>query len=88
MNELINALGFLDYRDFLAANKYIIESKKSSNYHVYARGQILAAAMNKYEYMISGKIFILSSFFNLYFRPNKEKYGAKSEGRINGKKFN
>lgn len=47
MDELIQKLGFLDYRDFLAINKYIIESKKASDYHIYARGQVLAAAMRK-----------------------------------------
>lgn len=55
MDKLIEALGYLDYRDLLAANKYMLESKKKSNYHKYARGQVLAAAMGRLEYIISNE---------------------------------
>lgn len=33
MDELIQKIGYLDYRDALACNKYIIEAKKHSNLH-------------------------------------------------------
>ena len=32
MDELIDKLGYMDYRDLLACNKYIIEAKKSKEY--------------------------------------------------------
>ena len=47
MDQLVEKLGFLDYRDFLAVNKYIIESKRAEEYHVFARGQILSEAMKR-----------------------------------------
>lgn len=33
MDELIKKLGYLDYRDFLALNKYIFDAKKSEDAH-------------------------------------------------------
>ena len=33
MDELVDMLGYMDYRDALACNKYIIEAKRSQNYH-------------------------------------------------------
>ena len=33
MDELIEKLGYLDYRDALAANKYILEAKRHGDYH-------------------------------------------------------
>lgn len=33
MDELIEKLGYMDYRDALACNKYIIEAKRSGDYH-------------------------------------------------------
>lgn len=33
MDELVLKLGFMDYRDALACNKYIIEAKRSGDYH-------------------------------------------------------
>ncbi len=33
MEELVEKLGYMDYRDALACNKYIIEAKKSGDYH-------------------------------------------------------
>lgn len=41
MDELISKLGYMDYRDALACNKYIIESKRSGDYHQLARGRVL-----------------------------------------------
>lgn len=52
MDELVEKLGFLDYRDFLAVNKYIIESKRSQEYHTFARGQILSQAVKRYLYLL------------------------------------
>ena len=33
MDELVEKLGYMDYRDALACNKYIIEAKRSKDYH-------------------------------------------------------
>lgn len=41
MDELITKLGYMDYRDALACNKYILETKRSGDYHQIARGRIL-----------------------------------------------
>ena len=37
MDELVEKLGYMDYRDALACNKYIIEAKKHGDYHQQAR---------------------------------------------------
>ena len=33
MDELVEKLCYMDYRDALACNKYIIEAKRSGEYH-------------------------------------------------------
>ncbi len=33
MDELVKKLGYMDYRDALAANKYILEVKRHGDYH-------------------------------------------------------
>jgi hypothetical protein len=33
MDELVEKLGYLDFRDALAANRYILEAKKHGDYH-------------------------------------------------------
>lgn len=33
MDELVEKLGYMDYRDALACNKYILEAKRSNDYH-------------------------------------------------------
>jgi hypothetical protein len=33
MDELVLKLGYMDYRDALACNKYILEAKRSTDYH-------------------------------------------------------
>ena len=33
MDELVTKLGYMDYRDALAVNKYILESKRHGDYH-------------------------------------------------------
>ena len=47
MDELVEKLGYLDYRDALAANKYILESKKHGDYHQQARARTLSLAMSR-----------------------------------------
>jgi hypothetical protein len=32
MDQLIEQLGYMDYRDALACNKYILEAKRSADY--------------------------------------------------------
>ena len=47
MDDLVASLGYMDYRDALACNKYIIEAKRSGDYHQIARGRILETAFNR-----------------------------------------
>ena len=49
MDDLVNKLGYMDYRDALAANKYILEAKRHGDYHQQARAKILTVAMSKYN---------------------------------------
>jgi len=46
MDQLISGLGYLDYWDFLAANKYVMEAKKSTDSYQRARGEFLEKAFN------------------------------------------
>ena len=46
MDELVSKLGYMDYRDALACNKYIMEAKRSGEYHQVARARILEVAFN------------------------------------------
>jgi hypothetical protein len=45
MDQLVWKLGYMDYRDALACNKYIVETKLSGDYEQIARGQILQSAL-------------------------------------------
>jgi hypothetical protein len=47
MDELVEKLGYLDFRDALAANKYILEAKKHGDYHQQARVRTLSLAMSR-----------------------------------------
>jgi hypothetical protein len=47
MDDLVEKLGYLDFRDALAANKFILESKRHGDYHQQARAKTLSIAMNK-----------------------------------------
>ena len=47
MDNLVDNLNRLDYRDFLTVNKYIIESQREEEYHIHARGKVLAAAVKR-----------------------------------------
>lgn len=49
MDELVTKLGYMDYRDALAVNKYILEAKRHGDYHQQARSKILSVAMSKYN---------------------------------------
>jgi len=49
MDELVLKLGYMDYRDALACNKYIIEAKRSGDYHQQARGRILQTALSRLQ---------------------------------------
>jgi hypothetical protein len=46
MDALIDKLGYMDYRDALACNKYVIEAKRSGDYHQMARGRVLETALS------------------------------------------
>jgi hypothetical protein len=45
MDELIEQLGYMDYRDALACNKYILEAKRSKDYYQIARAKVLEYAL-------------------------------------------
>ena len=47
MDELVEKLGYLDYRDALAANKYILEAKRHGDYHQQARAKTLSLALSR-----------------------------------------
>jgi hypothetical protein len=47
MDQLVEKLGYLDYRDALAANKYILEAKRHGDYHQQARAKTLALALDR-----------------------------------------
>jgi hypothetical protein len=47
IDMLAKKLKSLDYRDFLAVNKYVIESRNSKLFHQQARSQILSIAMTE-----------------------------------------
>ena len=44
MDQLVEQLGYLDYRDALAANKYILQTKRAGDYHQAARAKALSLA--------------------------------------------
>jgi hypothetical protein len=48
MDELIEKLGYMDYRDALACNKYVLEAKRHSDYHQLTRAKVLSYALNKF----------------------------------------
>ena len=47
MDDLVMKLGHMDYRDALAANKYILEAKRHGDYHQQARAKTLSLALNR-----------------------------------------
>lgn len=49
MDELVEKLGYMDYRDALACNKYILEAKRSGDYAQQARGRILQVAFSRFS---------------------------------------
>jgi hypothetical protein len=49
MDELVTKLGYMDYRDALALNKYILETKRHGDYHQKARARILNIASARYN---------------------------------------
>ena len=49
MDELVAKLGYMDYRDALACNKYLLEVKRHGDYHQQAHAKILAVALSRYN---------------------------------------
>lgn len=47
MDKLVHQLGFLDFRDLLAASRYILEAKKHQDYKVRTRAGLLQFALSK-----------------------------------------
>ena len=50
MDELVAKLGYMDYRDALACNRYIIEAKRSGDYHQVARARVLELAFARMDH--------------------------------------
>ena len=64
MDELIVKLGYLDYRDFLAVNKYIIDNKLHSENQNTVRQKILQTAIQKLK-TDEGKEIVKEAWDNL-----------------------
>jgi len=47
MDELVQKLGYIDYRDMLALNRYILDAKREGDHRQKARAQTLSLAMDK-----------------------------------------
>lgn len=47
MAKLVEQLGYLDYRDLLAASRYILEAKRHQDYKVRTRAGLLEFALDK-----------------------------------------
>lgn len=47
MDDLVQKLGYMDYRDMLAVNRYILDSKREGDYKQQARAKTLAIAMSQ-----------------------------------------
>lgn len=56
MDELIQKLGYIDFRDALACNKYVLEAKRHKDYHQIARAKVLSYAMSQYNHMRKAEI--------------------------------
>jgi len=46
MDKLIDKLGYMDYRDALALNRYILEAKRHGDYQQKARTKTLSLALS------------------------------------------
>ena len=49
MDELVEKLGYMDYRDALAVHKYMLEAKRSKEYEQVARAKVLDAAYKRID---------------------------------------
>ena len=47
MDQLVTKLGYMDYRDMLALNRYILDAKRQGDYHQKARAKTLTLAMSQ-----------------------------------------
>lgn len=47
MDALVDKLGYIDYRDMLALNRYILDAKREGDYRQQARAQTLALALDR-----------------------------------------
>lgn len=47
MDNLVEKLGYMDYRDMLAAHKYLLDAKRHGDYHQQARAKTLAIAFSR-----------------------------------------
>lgn len=56
MDDLVEKLGYIDYRDMLALNRYILDAKREGDYRQKARAQTLALAMDKMSALQREKI--------------------------------
>ncbi len=47
MDTLVEQLGFLDYRDLLAAYRYVLEANRHEDYKIRTRASLLSYALRK-----------------------------------------
>jgi hypothetical protein len=47
MDQLVEKLGFMDFRDMLALNKYMLEAKRTDDYQQKARAKTLSLALSR-----------------------------------------
>lgn len=80
MNDLVEKLGYMDYRDALACNKYILEAKRHGDYHQQARAQILSVAMAKFNFKKKEEVERLAS---AHPKATTDKDQAKFESILN-----
>ena len=50
MDKLIENLGYLDYRDLISVNRYVLETKRSKDYHNQTRAKVLSYALKKFNH--------------------------------------
>lgn len=80
MDALIDKLGYMDYRDALACNKYVIEAKRSGDYHQMARGRVLETALSTLSNKRREEIEkVASKRASAAAVPGSEQYRAISE---------
>lgn len=83
MDDLVQQLGYMDYRDALAMNKYILEAKRHGDYHQQARARTLTLALNRMNRLKREEIDIkVNQDLQKDNSEDKNKPGYKSEKKL------